>query len=190
MSVAVERVGIGDFRVQAGVIVSDEVRAALDLGRIGPEHGGIRGERAVREGRLERRDGPGAAEVRVRVIDARVDDRDLHPLAAEAGDASPDLRDAEERKGRRVCGGERLHGGDAHDRVELGEARELRPRDLDRDAVVGDLVLRDDASSERFDRRDQRVLSRLQFGFDRVLLCGSELHVGHLGFDDGDRIAR
>ena len=95
---AVERVGIRmrnrlvSRGVGLGVVaVADEVGAALDTrrGRAEPAPAAVGGGLAA-PARLVRRDGARTAEVRVRVVDPRVDDGDLDAFAVKA-EASPHL---------------------------------------------------------------------------------------------------
>ena len=191
---AVERVVVGvRHRLVARaarvgvVVVADEVDAALHARRVGAveRRVGRFGAGGVR--RLVGGRGAGAAEGGVRVVDAGVDDRDLHTLAGVAR-ALPHLGHAEER--HRDCvvesvGAHRVHGDDAgqfRDRVELvgghgclhAVVRRLHLR-LNFAALVGDLV-------------GDPVLRALQLVFDRLALPVGEL-AALLGLHDRDGVS-
>ncbi len=95
VTVAIERVEIGDrhtVRVVRIVRVADEIDAAFDLWRLGTDEAGIRSPRVIGQGGLEGGHGAGATEIRVRVVDARVDHGDLDVFAFKGRRALPDQR--------------------------------------------------------------------------------------------------
>ena len=135
---AVERVRIGDRRAAGdiGVVgITDQIGAALDLRCAGAEQRRIRRSGAGRRGSGVRLGRARSAEVRVRVVNAGVDDRDLDMLAAEPGRALPDLRCADEWHADRIVAAEALHRYDLHDARERRERGEFAARDLHLDAV-------------------------------------------------------
>ena len=195
VALAVERVGVrmGNRLVRrrggVGVVrVANEVGAALDARRGGAEQRGVRGLRLRGVGRVVGGHRAGAAEVRMRVVDARVDDADLDALAGVAG-VLPYLRNPEERHRDGVV--ERV-GARRVDRDDVRQRRDgvdglLRERELD--AVVGRLHLGDDPAALALDRAGDGVLVLLQAALDRVALARGEL-AALLRLDDGDGVAR
>ena len=166
---AVERIGIGlrDLGpvVRACVVVvTREVPAVDDLrGR----------ERAVLDDRavvgLVRLDGAGTAEIRVRVVDAAVDDRDRLPVAGRAV-VLPRKRGADERHALRVVHVVLGHRVDGLDARELRERAQPTAGDPELDAVEGVLVLPLDLAAELADPSAELVLVRLELARGRHLL--------------------
>src|SRR6267143_437155 len=98
VAVAVERVRIrlrDRIRIVGVVGIAHEVEAALYLRRGGPEQGWIGGSGACRFCRGEVARVSRSAEVRMRIVDARIDDGDLHARSGDAG-VPPSLRSADE----------------------------------------------------------------------------------------------
>jgi len=109
----------------AFVGVADQINATLYLGRRRTEQGRIRGCLAGRGRRSEGRGRAGPAEIRVRVVDAGVNDRDLDVLAAKGRRALPDLGCADERHAHHVLYAVRGHGNDLNYTRKIGEAGDL-----------------------------------------------------------------
>ncbi len=192
MAVAVERIRIRvrnrleSRRVRIGVIaVADEIGAALDTRRRRAE------ERRVGRGRLRRMGGcvgrgrARAAEVGVGVVDAGVDDRDLHALAVQP-EVLPDGRSADERDAAQVV---RLHELQRADRDHAGQRGKLfHPvsGDANLDAVVGRAVIGDDGAAEAFDAAAHALMLAFQLALDAVFLVPVEPATGvGLLFCDG-----
>src|SRR6202022_631395 len=124
VAVAVERVRIGlrDGIRYVGVVgIAHEIEAALHLWRGGPEQGWIGGSGARRFRRSEVARVSRSAEVRMRVVDARIDDGDLHARSGNA-EVPPSLRSADEGHAVDVDGVERSYGVQ---RDNAGEGCEL-----------------------------------------------------------------
>ena len=179
VAVAVERVVIGNRRVVLRIgriiVVAHQVGAALHLRRIGTEQRRVGWLRAVGEGVVERRDGAGTAEVRVRVVGPGVEDGELDVLAVKDGRAAPDGRRADERHAHRVDRLVDQDGLDAHHPRQRRQRGELVTRRAHLDAVDGMLKLRHHGTAHGLDRRGDRVLLPAQ-----VVGDGPSLGLGNL----------
>src|SRR5205823_4494161 len=128
-----------------------------------------------------------AAEVRVGVVDAGVDDADLDALAGVTR-ALPDPGDAEVRHRHGVV--ELVGPGAVHsDNVgQLGDGRDRLGGEVDLHAVVGGLHLGLDLTALALERAGDGVLLLLQAALDARPLLAGEL-AALLGLDDGDGVA-
>ena len=163
---------------RVGVIaVADEVDTALDARRRRAEQPWIGGQRPLRVGRCVRRGGARAAEVGVGVVDAGVDDRDLHALAVQP-QALPDGRSADERDAADVVRLHELQRPDRHDAGQRSKLFHAVVRDANLDAVVSRLVMGHDGAAEALDAAAQAVLLAPQLALDPVLLAPLELAAG------------
>ena len=175
---------------RVGVVgVADEVDAALDLrARAGRTAAGSAGSVSGGERRLVAGRRAGAAEVGVRVVDARVDDGDLDALAVEAVQAVPRGGRADQRDAVRCCRASAAAAGERRRRRRSApSAFTLFVGDLDLDAVVRRLVRGEHGAAERARLLLDRLLLRLQLTFKRGLVG---LRQRRCRVDDGDRIGR
>src|SRR5262249_52191999 len=130
------------------VAVADQVGAALDLGGIGAEERriGRRGFVGVRvEVRLRR---ARATEVRVREVDAGVDDGDLDALTVQTVEPVPDRRGADQRNAVDVVRRHELDRADGGHVRDGTQRVDLVGRDAYLDPVVRGLVLAEDLATE------------------------------------------
>jgi hypothetical protein len=171
------------------VVVADEVEAALDARRRGTEQrsvgrSSVRGVRCVVGGNRA-----GAAEVRVRVVDAGVDHGDLDLLAVQAIDAVPHGGSTDQGNAALVVG---LHGRKRPYRDDVGDVRDLvglAAVDANLEAVVRGLVVGHDGAAQLLDGLLDARLRDLELGLDRVLLGVAQLAVG-VPLDECRRVAR
>ena len=149
VAVAVERVRIGvryGIRIVGVVGITNEIEAPLYFWRGGPEQGWICGSRACRLCRVESGDGSRSAEVRMRIVDARIDDGDLHARSGDAG-VPPSLRSADEWHTIDVDGVDRSYRVQRDNAGKACQLADILLRDDHMDAVVGILHLTDDCRS-------------------------------------------
>ncbi len=189
---AVERIRIRHWhagRVVRVVRIAHQVRAAFHLGCVGAEQCRIGGFGAVREGGVPGSHRAGPAKVRVRVVDARVNDRDADVLAMQPRRALPRLGRADERHALRVDEVIDPNAFDFHDARQRGEPTDLLGRAAHLDAVDRVLELPLHGSAHPLNGRHDRVLATTQVALDRLSLCLGELLARRAAAHYGDRIA-
>ncbi len=171
------------------VEVAGKVDAALHLGRARPEPAWI-GRQCLGEVRGGVRLGLArAAEVRVRVIDAGIDDGDPDVLAAQAGRARPRRRSADERHADRVVQLVVRDRLDGHHVEQRGERADLLDGSVHLDAVDRILVLAQHHRTMRLDGAADGVLPPSQVGLDRRAGLGRQ-RPGRARLDHRDRVTR
>ena len=119
--------------------------------------------------------GSRASKVGVRVINARVDDADLDPLAAKVGRRVPDRRSTDVRDACHIVGHVVVHRQQSDHSGYRSELVQLRRWYLDLDPVQRRLELGEDFSTRRLNLRFDRVLVALELVFDLVLLSTDQL---------------
>src|SRR5690606_3296790 len=176
MTVEVERIGVGLRRGAGDARVvgrSGEIEAADDLR--GRKRAGLDHRRIVRRvlGRVA-----AAAERRMRVIDTRVDDADLHAFAA--ADRFPYCRRAAPGHALGIV---ELVDFDAADRANAGQvahARDLGSRQLDAQTVRGYALRRQDFRAMLREQRLETLLLRRDAIGLFALLQGRRERAGRL----------
>ncbi len=159
----------------------------LTRGASGPNHGRVGGLGLRRVRRLVGLGRAGAAEGGVRVVDARVDDRDLDVLAGVAG-VLPHLGQPQERHGDGVVDGVGAHGVHRDDAGQRRDGVDLVDGHRGLEAVVGRLHLGLDLAALAGDRPPDGVLRLLELALDFAALTRGELAT-LLCLDDGDGVA-
>src|ERR1043165_6503821 len=155
MTVAIQWIRIGHWSVGAGVSIAGEVKAGDDFR--GGESAGLNDVSVVG---VISRDRAWSTEVRVRVVDARIDDRDLHSLTRVAARRCPCAGGFNKgHAGRVVDGveGKTVHGFDVGVAFEFGHETGV---DFRSDTVVSRLhsVKRSGLATGRAELRQHTLL--------------------------------